>query len=1166
MQQIDGSLILSATDLINHLECDHLTWLDLERALGRLDAEPERPDTAVLLSQKGDEHERRHLEALTREFGAAIAEITTGGKTKQELLEAAESTEAAMRAGAPVIYQATFLQDGWRGHADFLERVPGETHLGDWGYEVHDTKLARQVKPYHIVQLCLYSEFVGQIQGVAPKEIHVILGTGEGKSFPLADFAAYYRRMRAAFRARIENGLSESYADKVAHCGLCAWTGLCDRRREADDHLSRIARITRSQIEKLNVAGVRTVAELAARNGDAPLGGIGRETFERLAQQARLQVDQRKTGKPSYELLEPELDPDKPRRGFALLPKPSNGDVFFDIEGDPFYEDGLEYLWGVTYVDDGDECFRAFWGRDRAEEKRAFEDFIDFVIERRRRYPDMHVYHYASYEPTALKRLMGLHATREDEVDGLLRGNVLVDLYRVVEQSMRISQPSYSLKKIEAFYMDQRDASVTDGEDSILKFEEWLGTDDDALLDWIRTYNQEDCHSTLLLRNWLLEGRDEATAKFGFEIPYRPLGETEVPADAAERDARIAELEDALWDSLPEDPAQLDQGQWVLWLLGHLLSYHRREDKPAWLELFDRFELSEEELTHADTEALGGLEPIGDPVQIGGRSRSATQRMSFPSQEHKLSEGEFLDPATVERDAETEAPNPFSPNEWEILELDDDRGELTLKVTPSLKNAELPRALIPGRPIPTPAQREALQDLAGHVIDEGLDGARACKAARAILTRQLPRSSAVAAGGNLQDGPHDLARTIEIARGLDGSYLFVQGPPGSGKTYTGAQLVLDLLAAGKRVGIAAPSHKAIHNLLHEIELWADRRGQRVEGLHKSSSNDPESRFRPEIGNSVIESIDSPRAVVANDARLRSGTAWLWSREDMRKSDGDLGPSVDYLVIDEAGQIALADALAMGMAATNVILLGDPLQLAQVSQGAHPERSGVSVLEHLLGDDATVPADRGVFLDKTRRMHPDITGFVSEAIYAGRLSSEDFTANQRIDARGAITGTGVRALMMDHQGNTRVSPEEAKVVAERVAVLVGADYTKADRTIRKLRGSDVMVVAPYNAQVRCLREHLDAAGLADVQVGTVDKFQGQQAAVVFFSMATSSGENVPRNVEFLYSRNRLNVAASRAKCLAVLVCSPDLLTIRCRTVEQMRLVNALCLLVEMSSTA
>jgi len=248
---------------------------------------------------------------------------------------------------------------------------------------------------------------------------------------------------------------------------------------------------------------------------------------------------------------------------------------------------------------------------------------------------------------------------------------------------------------------------------------------------------------------------------------------------------------------------------------------------------------------------------------------------------------------------------------------------------------------------------------------------------------------------------------------------------------------------------------------------------------------------------------------------------------------------------------------MGTCARNVILLGDPQQLAQVSQAVHPPGAGVSVLEHLLGEHTTIPPERGLFIDETRRMHPDVCRFISAAIYEDRLKSFADCANQGIEAPGSLTGTGIRYVPVAHEGNTRESPEEAEAIKGLIGDLLQGRYFRADGTSGPLKPEEIMVVAPYNAQVRCLREALPAG----VRVGTVDKFQGQEAAVCFFSMATSSGEEIPRKLEFLFSRNRLNVAISRARCLAVLVCNPALLNIRCKNEEQMRLLNALCLFVE-----
>jgi uncharacterized protein len=1129
MQLLEDRLILSASDLINHLECAHLTALDLGVATGALTLEPTRTDTADLVARKGDEFERDYVESL-RTAGRRVVAINSEPGL-EGTRQGAEQTREAMLHGAEVIYQAV-LFDGarWRGHADFLERVETPSELGDWRYEVADTKLARRVKPYFLLQLCFYSELLTEAQGAAPEWMHVVLGTRTRESLRVSEFAAYYRRVKARFEEVLEAGRGGTYPDPVDHCGLCRWEGVCDARREADDHLSLVANMRRVQRVRLNEADIATVAQLGAATPAQRPPRIGAHTFEALREQARLQLEQRATGEARYELLEPEEG-----RGFARLPEPSEDDLFFDMEGDPFFEGGLEYLFGVTSIEEGEPHFRAFWATSRAEEKRAFEDFIDFVMERLSRFPDLHVYHYAPYEPTALKRLMGLHGTREDEIDHLLRNETLVDLYAVVRQGLRISQPSYSLKKVEAFYMEERDTDVAEGGDSIVAFEEFLETGDRSLLEQIERYNDDDCRSTWLLRDWLLERRGEAIESLGRDLPWKPAPEPWEPDP--EEAAELDQLRGALIADAAEEPAERDGDEHARWLLGQLLDYHRREAKPEWWAYFERLDADEEQLVEIDTEALGGLTDAGVPPQpVPPPARSEIHTLRFPPQDHKVSPGNYVDPATAKGVA--------------VVSVDNVAGLVEVRRATSRADEPLPRALIPGTPYDTREQRAALRRLASDVLDRGLDAGGHYAALRAMIRRDMPRSAAHPAGEVLQHGAFDLDQAKELAAGLEDSTLFIQGPPGSGKTFTGAHLVCHLLSNGARVGVASGSHAAIHNLLGEVERFAgDNPGWR--GL-KKQSGPPESHFISAREQPLIENSGDIAEFAGGDHRLIAGTAWLFAREE-------LDSTLDYLFVDEAGQISLADALAIGTSARNLVLLGDPLQLAQVSQAVHPPGAGASVLGHLLGEYATIPSDRGLFIDQTRRMHPDVCRFVSKAVYEDRLESFAGCERQGIDSPGDLTGTGVRYVPVEHEGNARESIEEAREIARRVDDLLGAQYTTEDGTVRPLRADDIMVVAPYNAQVRCLREHL----LDGVRVGTVDKFQGQEAAVAFFSMATSSGAELPRNLEFLFSRNRLNVAVSRARCLAVLVCSPELLHVRCRTAEQMRLVNALCLLVEMA---
>jgi predicted RecB family nuclease len=1130
MQLLGEQLILSASDLNNFLACPHLTTLDLAQAHSELEVKPARGADAELLARKGDEFEERYLDALKRE-GREVVEIPESDGSQASLLAAVALTEAALRGGAEIVYQATFLRDGLRGHADFLFRVDRPSELGEFSYEVADTKLARRAKPYFVLQLCFYSEMLAAVQGVEPERIHVILGDGERRTFRLAEFSAYFRQVRAAFLAALADGERSTYPEPVAHCQICRWRMVCDARREADDHLSLVANITARQRELLTGAGVETLAALGG-NGPPAVRGIDSDVLARLHEQASLQLAARESGENHYELRAPQE-----AKGFARMPRPSDGDVFFDIEGDPLFDDGgLEYLFGFVTADGEAPEFTAIWGRDRGEEKRALEEFVDFVTERRKQFGDLHIYHYNHYEVTALKRIAGAHGTREEDLDQLLRDEVFVDLYKVVREAMLISQPSYSIKKVEAFYMDQRDTAVTDGGDSVVMFERWLEEGDPKILEEIADYNRDDCISTLKLRDWLLGLRAEAERQFdGWEEAQWIRWFEPEPTERSEKALALQEENEALIESvlagLPDDPADWDRDQRARFQMAQLLEYHHREARPVWWALFDRMEATPDALQE-DADCISMLAHDGS-TPARQEKRSLVERLTFPPQETKMGAGsDAVDPA--------DGGKPGA-----IVAMDVEQGWLELKRGPKLQQREFPEALIPGRPYSTPEQQGALRRLAATVIDspEGPDAGDRHAAARRLLRGDPPRLSDRAPGADIDHAEMEIDELKEIVASLDGSHLFIQGPPGSGKTYTGARLVVDLIERGRRVGVTSTSHKVIHNLLGEIEEVAHEQGIEFKGLKKSSDN-PDSRFESKHG--LIDSVDDNAALNDPAARLTSGTAWHYCREDTEP--------LDYLFIDEAGQVSLADALALATSAHNVVLLGDPQQLPQVAQASHPEGSSLSVLEHLLGESQTVNAASGIFLEKTYRLHPDVCEFVSDLMYDGRLRSAPGREYQRVDAIADLAGTGLRWLPVEHEGHSQSSPEEADRIAEAVEpLLAGATYTDSNGVEHQLAPADILVLAPYNAQVRCLLERLPTG----VRVGTVDKFQGQQAQVAFFSMATSSGEEIPRNVEFLFSRNRLNVAISRARCLAILVCSPRLLDIHATSIEQMRLVNALC---------
>src|SRR6266542_334589 len=848
--------IFSPSLLSSFLECEHLVALELHVARGQLERPHVDNPQAQLIRRKGDEHEAAYLDALR-----------AGGKHVVEPRDADDAERLIREGRAEVIYQPVFHDPaGWNGRADFLEPQP------DGGYEVVDTKLARHAKPYYILQLCFYTEQVARIQRRTPKLMHVVLGSGKRVSFRPEEFGAYYRRVRR----RLEEFVADPPRTEpwpVAHCSICDFLPLCNAHWDRVDHLSRVAGIRRSQIEKLLAANIATLAALGRSPAEPPQGFPG-DTWAKIREQAALQLHAREEGEDTYVVQQPQ-----PTSGFALLPDPSPGDLFFDFEGNPFWDasGGLEYLWGIL---EADRNFTPLHAHDHATERAAFETFIDLVRARLDEHPDMHVYHYAAYEITALRRLMGRYGTREAELDDLLRRGVFVDLLKVVRNGLRASRPGYGLKEMETFLHFERQAEIKDGGVSIIAFEQWMQTRDDSILDQLDSYNKEDCITTLLLRDWLLELRDEAIERFGPFPEAEPKAIRPMPPDKIAR----AALRDQLLNAREELAAQL-------------LDYHNRERKPVWWAFFDRIEMTPEELVE-DVDSIGKLEQVGEPERV---KRSWEHTLTYPAQEHKIGVGQnVIDPATRK-------------GAGEVTEVDRDTRRLKLKRGRSFDDVPLPRALVPGRPYDTDDQEDALMRFGRSL----LAGDHRYPALESILRRE-PFDRAVQTS--------DLDELKALVRSLDGRHLVIQGPPGSGKTWTCGRLIADLIEHGQTVGVASQSHKAIHNVLDEVEST----GVTFSGRKKASAGNPKSFY----SSAHIASVD--KGDLCRDCDLTAGTAWLYSAE---QHDGTL----DYLFIDEAGQVSLADALAMGTCARNVVLVGDPQQLAQVLQGSHPQGTDASVL-------------------------------------------------------------------------------------------------------------------------------------------------------------------------------------------------------------------------------
>ena len=1104
MRRHHDQIYYSAMDLNGFLGCTHSTTLDLQDLDERL-PRAQDDEQLKLVQELGLEHERQYLKRL-QDQGLQVAIVGENGHLEDRV----EETLAQMKRGPDIIFQAALRDGAWHGFADFLRKVPIPSNLGEFSYEAVDTKLSKHPEPRHVMQLCLYSDLLESVQGVCPRQMSLVLGDESVVSLRVEDFVHYYQAARKSFEAYVRSPVPEALPFPCAACEMCKWRELCAQRWIQEDHLSGVANIRKGQMVKLHQQGITTMQALAELPPEALIPKMAPQTLQTLRHQAALQVQKREDNENHVAVL-----PHAEGRGFARLPRQNEGDLFFDMEGDPLYPGGLEYLFGFYYRKNGEPLFRDFWAHNPAEERKAFQQVMDFLTAHLQRHPQAHVYHYNHYEETALKRLASQHATRENEVDDLLRQHKLVDLYKVVREGVRISEPKYSIKNLETFYMEKRQADVATAGDSIVVYEHWRKTQEQKLLKDIRDYNEDDCRSTMLLRDWLLTLRPD-------DVPWLDPYAAPPTEEQKQKQREAAQKVEAYLRQLTEG---VEQELQFRELVGQLLEFHRREQKPQWWALFQRKESTEEELIE-DRECLGGLrlDQSQPPVQI---KNSLVTTYTFPEQETKLRKGQdCLRADTLERAGTIE-------------ELDITAGWIKLK---RQRNQDPLPEILSLSP-QGPRNERVLNDAIYRLADEIITGGGKYQAVRAFLQKLPPRIAGHSLGEPIITTTENaLQQTIQAVANLQESYLFLQGPPGAGKTFTSSHVIVALLQRGQKVGISSNSHKAIHNLLRGVEKVAKEENLRFRGQKKSNEN---NKFDGEI---VEDIFNNDKLDLSVD--LIAGTAWLFARKDF------VDHELDYLFVDEAGQVSLANLVAMGVSAKNLVLVGDQMQLGQPIQGVHPGDSGKSTLEYLLGGDATISADRGIFLGTTWRMHENVCRFISAAVYEGRLHPEEKNQHQRLlltNPHPALRPNGISFLPVSHEGCSQKSEEEAQVIRAMIESLLEQSYQDRDGAVHPLGLGNIMVISPYNVQVNHLREVLPTG----TQVGTIDLFQGQEAEVVLISMATSGAEDLPRNIEFLYSKNRLNVAISRARTLAVVVANPNLLTIPCRTLEELRLANLLC---------
>ncbi|HHF7349264.1 TPA: TM0106 family RecB-like putative nuclease [Legionella feeleii] len=1123
-------IIYSPSDLTLFLESPFASWMEhfaLQEPKARTLAD-ETDELLSVLQQKGMALEQKILNHfIDRQLTVVQIEKTGYGFA---------DTIAAMKSGADVIYQAVLSALPFKGYADFLVKVDGESGLGDFHYEVWDTKLSKTVKPHFLVQLCCYADMLEIVQGRRPDNVVVVIGTGESMRFSTNDYFFYYLNLKQRFLQTHQNFSPEHRPNPADSGSWGRWSEYAQALLVEADHLSEIATITRQQIKKLNKAGIDTMQSMVATPLER-VKGINPDVFARLKAQATIQQNSKGCDSPLYQILLHESDK---KMGLSLLPPSSPLDIYFDIEGFPLEEGGLEYLWGAAYFDDeGIRQYKDFWAHDEEQEKTAFRSFIEWAFARWQRDPHMHIYHYANYEIAACRKLMGRYGICEDMVDTLLRNEVFVDLYKIVKGSLLLGEPRYSIKNVEHLYRGKRDTEVGSGGDSIVVYERWRESPDgdtwetSNLLKSIRDYNIDDCNSTQELVEWLRERQLEKG------ITY--LGKIEIVA--APENEKVTErtiLRDRLFQKVIELKAQgLEDEAKIASLFAWVLEFHRREEKPVYWRLFDRLRASDDELFD-DTDCLAHCVRTERPAyKFKPGDRNLCYEYSFdPNQEFKAAAEKYNVLGQERANGKTIS--------VEFIKEESNLGEgfIVLKTGALLESVVtlIPDESVNPEPVPTAI---------AAVAEAFAQGRLANTAIYDFLTRSSPRIRGLVHGAPIapsHEPKERLNQIISAIKNLEDSYLTIQGPPGSGKTYTAKHVIAELLKLGKRIGISSNGHKAINHLLVSTAKYC--KAENIKASFACTKNTDNELS--ELGITVYKNESIAGSLQA--AYVVGTTAWGFARPELEQA-------FDYLFIDEAGQVSVANLIGMSRAARNIILMGDQMQLGQPSQGSHPEESGLSILDYLLHSTPTIPKNMGVFLGTTYRMHSAVNQFISEAIYEGKLESDPENDRRHIvvpeDYQGILNQeTGIIPVPVIHEGNTQSSDEEVERIVELANELRGRQFIAKNGAEQLIDWDDMLFVAPYNHQVNKLRQALGK----QAKVGSVDKFQGQEAPIVFLSMCASNANESPRGIDFLFNKNRINVAISRAQCLVVVTYSPMLLDTIANSVGQMEAVNLFCKLV------
>ena len=1138
MKKINNNFLISPSDLNNFIACKYTIKNNI-RFLNKEIKKKEETVDQKIRKKFGNDHEEKYFQIFKKKYKSHRIINRDDGEEKR-----AKDTIDSMEKGLDFIYHAYFIENNFRGEADFLLKVDTPSKKWRYSYEVYDTKISRKIKTRHLQQIIAYSYFIESIQGSLPKKMYLIDGSSKTHQFKPKEFINQFLFAKEQFENFLLNEKKEEiYPEKCSFCSLCEWSEVCENLWVKDNYINQVARINRSQTGKLKKENINTVEILSKKEVSEIKSKINTDTIERLIEQAKLQERKRKNNKSECVPLISKFN-----KGFYKLPEPNDGDLFYDIEGFPLFEGrGFEYLHGVYYQENGKMIFRDFWAKDFdvKYEKESYVKLVNFFKKHFEKYPDAYIYHYNTYEKTALRTLSSLYSSeypeQEHYVDKLLRLHKFVDLYQIVIHCIRTSEKDMSLKTLEQFYEPPfvRKADIKKADDSVALYDEWLITKKDALKKDIIDYNEEDCISTFHLRNFLINRKPEDIEWFGKtkEEIVKMSKEKEWEKESSHLIEDLTKLLDTNKKSIIND-------------LIDLVGFHRREQKPEWWRFYERIEKDDHFSLEEDNACIGNCVLKSNKPTIDGKKLLFEYK--FNDQDYKIKKGD---------DAYSIFENKNIGKVEDIAEISLNNNILTILIgEQAYKNrgSKMPSIMTlgPKSPPGIANKEKALNSYIKNIIKK--DKIK-FKCITELLTKSLPDINGVIKGEKLINEDSEIVQqSIKIVSNLNSSYLVLQGPPGTGKTYTTAKIIIDLIKNNKRIGVSSNSHEAIKTLLYQIEKEIDFDFEGIKIFSKEEHK---------LNGKIIKDTDG-KNIDFNSTQLIAGTTFFFSKDVKPNKKGEVNEKskineilqkhpLDYLFIDEAGQVSLADTIAIATTCKNLILVGDQMQLAQPMQGIHEGCADKSALEFVLEGNDTIPKEQGIFLNKTRRLNKKICAYISDSFYDSRLTPHEVTDLRKVNlGLKDIRNEGIFYIPVNHTGCSQKSEEESKIIEEIYSKIIKTKFTD-EYGNGELSEKDIVAISPFNVQRNLLYQNLSKTYSNKVKTSTIDKIQGQEGKVVFISMTSSDAENLPRNKKFFFSKNRLNVAISRAQNVVVILFNPDLLLSPCNEIEEMKLMNNFC---------